>query len=109
VATVTTWEVWVRVSFVRQPQQGQREARDAEAEFLQRPSAREGLGQALGQFIELVVQNVPFVVVGESVLSASPATGTSGETYRVAQSTCVSPAWSPAKRVSASVGVPVTA
>src|SRR5439155_14628279 len=42
-----------------QPQRGDREAREADAEFLERRAARNGLGQALGQFIELVVHNFP--------------------------------------------------
>ena len=45
---------------VGQPEAGQRHAGEADAEFLQRRAARDGLGQALGQFIELVVHNVPF-------------------------------------------------
>src|SRR5439155_8511174 len=46
---------------VRQPQGGQRDTRETDAEFLQRPAARDGLGQALGQFIEFVVHSFPFV------------------------------------------------
>jgi hypothetical protein len=45
---------------VRQAQGGQRETREAEAEFLQRPAARDCLGQTLRYFIELVVHNSPF-------------------------------------------------
>src|SRR5207253_3714951 len=45
---------------VRQPQGGQRDTHEADAEFLQRPAARDGSGQALGQFIEFVVHNFPF-------------------------------------------------
>jgi len=55
----------VRVYFVgerliRQPEAGQRHAGEADAEFLQRCAARDGLGQALGEFIELVVHTFPF-------------------------------------------------
>src|SRR5439155_18046193 len=35
---------------VRQPEAGQRQAGEAEAEFLQRPAARDGLSQAFGEF-----------------------------------------------------------
>src|SRR5262245_16551401 len=34
-----------RLSFVRKAKRGQREARETDAEFLQRPAARHGLGQ----------------------------------------------------------------
>jgi len=53
--------LWICLGLVRQPDCGQRDAREAEAEFLQRPAPRDGLGQALGQFIELVVHNFAFV------------------------------------------------
>ena len=46
---------WFGSCLVRQPQRGQREAREAGAELLQRRAPRDGLGQALGQFIEFVV------------------------------------------------------
>ena len=52
-----------RLSLVRQPQRGESDSRQADAEFLQRPAPRDGLGQALGQFIEFVVHNLPFVLV----------------------------------------------
>src|SRR6266498_4471020 len=51
------------VCLVRQPQRRQRDTREAEAEFLERPAPRDRLGQALGQFIEFVVHNFPFVLV----------------------------------------------
>src|SRR5262245_36842455 len=60
----------VRFSLVRQSQRGQRDSREAETEFLQRPAAGEGLGRALGQFnrcdgaavrrVEFVVHNFTF-------------------------------------------------
>src|SRR5262249_43970205 len=37
-----------RLGFIRQPEAGQRHAREAEAEFLQRRAACHGLGQTLG-------------------------------------------------------------
>jgi len=37
---------------VCQPETGQRHAREAGAEFLQRPAARDRLGQVLGEFID---------------------------------------------------------
>ena len=46
---------------VRQPEAGQRHAREADSEFLQRRAARNGLSQALCQFIELVVHIFSFV------------------------------------------------
>jgi len=48
---------------IRQPDCGQRDTGETEAEFLQCPASRDGLGQALGQFIEFVVHNFPFVLV----------------------------------------------
>src|SRR5437867_10315683 len=39
-----------------------RTAGRSEAEFLQSPAPRDGLGQALGQFIEFVMHNFPFVL-----------------------------------------------
>jgi len=48
------------VRLVRQPEGGEHDTREAGAEFLQRPSARDGLGQALGQFIEFIIHNFPF-------------------------------------------------
>ena len=48
------------IALGRQPQQGQRYTREAEAEFLQRTTACDGFGQALGQLIEFVVHNFPF-------------------------------------------------
>jgi len=55
---------WSGISLcrARQPQRGQRDTREAEAEFLERPAAGDGLGQALGQFIEFVVHNFPFIL-----------------------------------------------
>jgi hypothetical protein len=43
-----------------QPEAGQRNAAQGEAEFFQRLPARDGLGQSLGQFIEYVVHDLPF-------------------------------------------------
>jgi len=44
---------------VRQPETGQREAGEPDAEFLERAAPRDGLGQTLGQVIEFVVNSVP--------------------------------------------------
>ena len=52
-----------RLRLVRQPKTGQRHARETDAEFLQRPAARDRLSQAFGQFIEFVVHNFPFVLL----------------------------------------------
>jgi hypothetical protein len=51
---------WIRVCLrpARQPERRQRHAGKADAEFLQRPAARDRLGQALGEFIELVMHVV---------------------------------------------------
>jgi len=54
--------LWICLGLVRQPDCGQRDAREAEAEFLQRSASRDRLGQALGQFIEFVIHNFPFVI-----------------------------------------------
>jgi hypothetical protein len=43
-------------------QHGEKYTREPDAELLQRSSARYGLGQSLGQFIEFVVHNFPFVL-----------------------------------------------
>ncbi|HYV32706.1 MAG TPA: hypothetical protein VEO53_16575 [Candidatus Binatia bacterium] len=48
---------------VRHTQQGEREARESEAEFLQRGAARHGLGHAFGQFIEFIVHNFAFILM----------------------------------------------
>jgi len=47
--------------FVGQSERGQQRSREAGAEAPERLPTRDGLGQALGQFIELVVHNFPFV------------------------------------------------
>jgi hypothetical protein len=60
---------WSCFGIIRQPQRGQRDARKAEAEFLQRPAASDGLGQALGQFIEFVVHKA-FLVLGSTNLGS---------------------------------------
>jgi len=52
----------VRVGFVSQPQGGEHNTSEADAEFLQHPAPRDGLGQALGRFIEFVVHDFPFVL-----------------------------------------------
>ena len=53
--------LWISLRFVRQAQRCERDTREAEAEFLQRPASCGGLGQTLGQFIEFVVHNFAFV------------------------------------------------
>jgi len=50
-----------RLRLVRQPETGQRHARKAEAELLQRRAPRERLGQALGEFVEFVSHKFPFM------------------------------------------------
>jgi len=45
---------------VRSSQQGQGHPGDADAEFLEGPAARNGLGHASGQFIESIVHNFSF-------------------------------------------------
>src|SRR5262245_14448510 len=50
--------------FARQSEAGQRHAREADAEFLQRSAPRDRLGHALGEFIELVVHVFSFRFVG---------------------------------------------
>jgi hypothetical protein len=52
----------IRCSFcpIRQPEAGEHHAGEADAEFLQRRAARDRLGQALGEFIELVAHTFPF-------------------------------------------------
>jgi len=57
-----------RLRLVRQPETGQRHAAEADAEFHQRRPARERSGQALGEFVELMIHNYPYVLV-ERVLS----------------------------------------
>jgi hypothetical protein len=46
----------------RQPEAGQCQAREANGEFFQHRPPRDGLGHSLGQFIEFVVHNFPFVL-----------------------------------------------
>jgi hypothetical protein len=46
-----------------QPEADQRLPGQADAEFLKRRSARDGLGHSFGQFIEFVVYNFPFIPV----------------------------------------------
>ena len=58
-----TDEIGISLCRARQPQRGQRDTREAEAEFLERPAAGDGLGQTLGQFIEFVVHNFRIVLV----------------------------------------------
>jgi hypothetical protein len=73
--------VGLRLRLVCEPETGQRHADEADAEFLQRATARVGLGQALGEFIESVVHTFPFVClvgligvsdIGETVLIKVP-------------------------------------
>src|SRR5437016_3673651 len=69
VAYLTTRAVGVRsaapgsLCLVRQSERGQRDTREATAEFLQRAAARDGLGQAPGQVVEFIVHKFPFVLV----------------------------------------------
>ena len=61
------------LSRVRKPETRQRHAGETEAEFLQRRAARDGLGQAPGEFtrcdsatarrVEFIVHTVPFISV----------------------------------------------
>jgi hypothetical protein len=57
-----------RRSLVGQSETSQRHARETDAEFLQCPAPRDGLGQALGRYIEFIAHEFPFVVVDVSVL-----------------------------------------
>jgi len=47
---------------VHQPEAGQCHARETDAEFSQRRTARDGLGEALGEFIELLFHAFPFIL-----------------------------------------------
>jgi hypothetical protein len=58
--TVALETGFVGLRRVRQSQRGQRDAHEADTELLQRPAARDGLGQAFRQFIESVVHNFAF-------------------------------------------------
>ena len=49
------------LGLVRETERGKRDTRETEAESLQCRAPRDGLGQAFGQFIKLVVHNFPFV------------------------------------------------
>jgi hypothetical protein len=49
-----------RLHIACEPQCRKRYTREADAEFFQRPAARNGLGQTLGEFIEFVVHNFSF-------------------------------------------------
>src|SRR5439155_17732305 len=49
-----------RLGLACQAKAGQRHASEADAEFLQRRAPRDRLGQALGEFIELVVHTCSF-------------------------------------------------
>jgi hypothetical protein len=53
----------IGISFVHQPQRGQGDACDPDTELPERSTPRDGLGQALGQFIEFVVHVIRFVFV----------------------------------------------
>src|SRR5438552_12750875 len=61
--TVSVWPTARCSGLIGNPETGQRHASEADAEFLQRRAARDRLGHALGEFIELVVHNFPFVLV----------------------------------------------
>jgi hypothetical protein len=52
---------FVRLRLICQPEAGQRYAREAGTEFLQRRAARDRLSQAFSEFIESVVHTFPFV------------------------------------------------
>ena len=60
---LTVSAVGRRAGLVRQPKAGQRHAREADAEFLQRRAARDRLGHAFGEIIELVIHTFPFPFV----------------------------------------------
>src|ERR1051326_6933973 len=76
VADGPTWQaIFVaRLCLVRQPEAGQRHAGKADAEFLQRRAARDGLGEVLGEFIEFVVHGFSFIWFVGFVLCLSPVT-----------------------------------
>ena len=52
-----------RLGHACQAKAGQRHASEADAEFLQRRAACDGLGHAFCDFIEFIVHNFPFVFV----------------------------------------------
>jgi hypothetical protein len=62
---------WMGMSLVCQPQPGQRNTGEANAEFLQRPAAGDGLGHCFSQFIEFVIHTFPFVLLELFLLRAN--------------------------------------
>ena len=50
------------VRFSRKPEARQRHSGDTDAEFFQRCAARDGLGEDLSEFIELVVHKISFIL-----------------------------------------------
>jgi hypothetical protein len=52
---------FARLGSVGQPEAGQRQTGQAQAEFFQRLPTGSGLGHSRGQFIEFVIHNFPFV------------------------------------------------
>ena len=61
-AVAAQWLAASGLRLIRQPQRSQHDSREANAEFLQRATARNGLGHAHGQFIEFVFHNFGFVL-----------------------------------------------
>jgi hypothetical protein len=53
--------VTASLSFACEPKTGQRHPAETDAEFPQRPAARDRLRHALRQFIEIVVHTIPFI------------------------------------------------
>ena len=60
---VASLAISFRLRLVRHPETGQREAGEPDAEFLEHAAPRDGLSHVLGQFIEFVVHNFPFILV----------------------------------------------
>jgi hypothetical protein len=59
--TVSLWHNARCSGLIGKPEGCQRHPSEADAEFLQRAAARDGLGYAFSKFIEFVVHTVPFV------------------------------------------------
>jgi len=63
VPLVTRLAASLRLRTVREAQAGHQRACEGDAEFLQRPAPRDGLGQAFGQLIEFVFHNFASLLV----------------------------------------------
>jgi hypothetical protein len=70
-AACACWLAPCRFGFTPHPKTRQRNAGEADAEFLQRRAARNGLRHALGEFIECVVHTVPCRLFGLRIVVIS--------------------------------------